>query len=125
MSTIKQQNLARLRLDNPQIEKKQLVELGGYSEAVQKTPSKALESKGYKEALRELGLTEEFITTALVNDIENKPKNRLGELRLGSEILGMTEHQNGGSKTLVLVISGESANRYNVTPTRDSKDSSS
>lgn len=64
--------------------------MGGYGKSVQHTPSKALESAGYKQALRELGLTEELISTALVEDIQANKGKRVPELRLGSDILGMT-----------------------------------
>lgn len=57
-----------------------------------------MESTGFKQALRDLGLTEELITTALIDDIKNKPKNRLGELRLGAEILGITKPENEPEK---------------------------
>lgn len=57
-------------------------------------PARIVESTGFKQALRDLGLTEELITNALVDDIKNKPKNRLGELRLGAEILGITKPEN-------------------------------
>lgn len=94
MSTLLQKNLARVRLNtykNPKINKSKLVELGGYGESVQKTPAKALESIGYKKELALFGLTEELITTALVHDIQKKPSNRVKELSLGAEILGMKD----------------------------------
>lgn len=49
----------------------------GYSQGVSETPSMVTESQGFKMALAELGLTEELITTALVSDIKEKPKNRI------------------------------------------------
>lgn len=120
MSTELQSKTAKIALNNPNLlkdgKKGKLVELGGYSKAMQHSPEKVLESKGFKEELKKLGLTEELITTALVEDIKAKPKNRLGEMRLGAEILQMNEPQNGGNKTLVINISGESATRYNVKP---------
>lgn len=94
---LKQKNLARIRLEtykDPKINKTKLVAMGGYGKSVQQTPSKVLESKGYKEALAEFGLTEELITSSLISDIKDKPKNRLGELRLGAEILGMNDKEN-------------------------------
>jgi hypothetical protein len=93
MSTRKQINTAKIALENPTMEKKTLVALGGYGRSIQKTPSKVLESVGFKEALAEFGLTEEFITTALVSDIKNKPKRRVRELELGSDILGMRKRE--------------------------------
>lgn len=97
MATIKQKNLAQITLNNPTLEKKQLVALGGYGPAVIKTPAKALESKGYLEELAKFGLTSELISTALVEDIKGKPKNRVGELRLGAEILQMKDDKQGNT----------------------------
>lgn len=54
-------------------------------------PSRILESAGFKQALRDMGLTEELITNALVDDIAAKPKQRIQELKLGAEILGMVK----------------------------------
>lgn len=110
-----------------------LVELGGtsmseamrtsklpYSPKTAHNPQKVTESVGGKAYLKECGLTPELVTKSLVEDIEGKPKQRLGELRLASEILHMTEGEQG-NKTLVLVVSGESASRYGINPiTKDS-----
>ncbi len=126
MPTTKQENLAKLRVENPTLEKGKLVELGGYSPAIIKTPAKALESKGYKEALRELGLTEELISKSLVQDIKRKPKKRIAELRLGAEILGMTENKDAqGNKTLIINVTPETAERYGLIPTPNTENSSS
>lgn len=69
----------------------QVLEKVGYGTIVQ-DPQRITQSIGFKQAIRELGLTEELITTALVNDIESKPANRIQELKLGSEILGMSDN---------------------------------
>lgn len=66
----------------------------GYSKSTSLTPQRLTETKGFKEAIKEYGLTEELITCSLVDDIKAKPLNRLGELRLGSEILGMKLEDN-------------------------------
>lgn len=60
-----------------------------YSLNTYNTPQKLTESKGYKEVLEEYGLTEELVTTALVEDIKAKPKKRFLELSLGAELLQM------------------------------------
>jgi len=86
-----------------------------YAPSVIRKPKVVTEKEGFKEALREYGLTEELITAALVEDIEAKPQNRLGEMRLGAEILGMNGKEGEqGHKTLIIMISGESAKRYNA-----------
>ena len=90
----------------------------GYSEKVATHKAgEILESKGVKQALAEYGLTEELITTALVDDIQHKKGKRLGELSLGADILKMKENPQGGSKTLILVVSGQTATRYGRVPT--------
>ncbi len=61
----------------------------GYSVNTANTPQKLTESLGYKELLIEYGLTEGLIARALVADIEQKPQDRVAELRLAAEIIGM------------------------------------
>jgi len=96
MSTDLQKDLAEAIVENmkkPRAKrknKKELLVSTGYSEVTAESiPSKIIEAKGVKDALKEWGLTEELITTALVDDIKGKPKNRKEELKLGAEILGM------------------------------------
>lgn len=94
-----------------------LLESVGYATTTAKhQPGFILEQKGVKEALAAKGLTEDLIKSSLVFDIENKPKRRERELRLGAEILGMTEHKHGGNKTLIINITGETATRYGILP---------
>ena len=117
MATIRQKKIAKAlieaaTMDNPPT-KGEIVESNGYGPSMSKNPKVVLESKGVKDALAEYGLTEELITTALVADIYNKENNRLGELKLGADILGMTKKDDGGgNKTLVVVLSNESGQRY-------------
>ncbi len=77
----------------------------GYGEIIQ-DPKRIVESPGFKQALADLGLTEELITSSLVNDIKDKPKARLGELKLGAEILGMVKREDPNDKP-------KSQNTYN------------
>lgn len=56
-------------------------------------PVRIVQSQGFKMALAEFGLTEELITTSLVEDIKAKPKARVKELSLGAEILGMKKKE--------------------------------
>ncbi len=86
-----------------------------YSKNTARTPQKLTNSKGFKEIYIKKGLTAGFITGALVEDIKKKPQNRLGEMRLGAEILKMTDKENGGDKTLIINITQESAQRYGFT----------
>lgn len=117
--TFRQRKLAKELIKNAKADKPlnkgQLLVKVGYSKNVSNTrPQAILEQAGVKKSLAEYGLTEELITTSLVIDIDRKPQNRLGELKLGADILGMTKTVDGGSKTLVINISGESASRYGL-----------
>src|SRR3990167_5526898 len=66
-----------------------------YAPSVAKNPKKLTGSKGFQEI-----------------DIKKKPQNRLGEMRLGAEILKMSDKESEGNKTLIINITGESAQRY-------------
>jgi len=88
----RQKKLAMLVVENMQ--KKQPEPIGKLMESIgygttSLTPSIVTESKGYLQALRDLGLTEELVTTSLVDDINKKPQNRVKELSLASDILQM------------------------------------
>lgn len=67
----------------------EILENIGYSPSIALNPQMVTESVGFKQALRDLGLTEELITNSLVEDIKLKPQNRVQEIKLGAEILGM------------------------------------
>ena len=117
MPTLKQRKVAKALLDNALIDNPptmgEMLEKVGYAKSVAEAkPGEIIDSQGVKDALAEYGLTEELITTALVHDIENKPKNRLGELRLGAELLGKLKQPDGGNKTLLLI---QFDNSFNVT----------
>lgn len=98
----------------------EMVKSVGYSaETASVKATKIIESKGVQKALTALteraGLTKELIQNALVDDIEAKPKRRVRELELGAAILGMTEHEKkGGDKTLIVIVAGQSAERFAV-----------
>lgn len=99
----------------------------GYTPATAKTPKKLTESLGYKEILKEYGLTEGLITKSLVSDIEKKPKNRLGEMRLGAEILGMTKKEESTTQNIQVIIATQiqskfDADRTDSKPSEDSRE---
>lgn len=60
----------------------------GYSPATAENPSKLTESKGFMELMDELGLTDNLIVNALVDDIKMKPQNRTAELQLAVKMRG-------------------------------------
>lgn len=60
-----------------------------YAPSVIRKPQVLTDSQGFKDVLKQYGLTEELVTTALVEDIKAKPKKRFLELSLGADILNM------------------------------------
>ena len=88
--TRKQKDTAKAVIENRGISSAEAMRKAGYSEATIKNPSQIMESEGVKDALAEYGLTEELIASSLVEDIQEKKKNRLDELRFGAELLKMT-----------------------------------
>lgn len=85
----------------------------GYSEVTAKNPKNVTESKGFKQAMYELGLTDELLVSSLVHDIKEK-ENRFNELQLGFKLRGHLKENTQENKTLILITSGESATRYGV-----------
>lgn len=61
----------------------------GYSPISAATPKKLTESKGFKELCDELGLTDNLIVTALVEDIKASPGQRSKELALAIKVKGL------------------------------------
>ena len=60
----------------------------GYSKETAKSPSKLLDSKGFMQLMDELGLTDDLIVSALVEDISAKKGNRVAELGLAVKMRG-------------------------------------
>lgn len=87
MATIKQRKAAELLVENGGNASKAMRD-AGYSPATAKTPQKLTESTGFQELCDELGLTDEFLLKALVEDITSKPGDRKPELELGFKVKG-------------------------------------
>jgi len=101
MATPKQQAAAKAVIENLHSDKPkpvgEVLENVGYGQ-ISQSPSRILESKGFLEAVNELGLTEELITTSLVEDIKAKAGNRVQELKLGAEVLRMVKREDDSPK---------------------------
>lgn len=131
MATDLQRDLAKAVINNrlkPRDKRKNKRDLTvsvGYSlETAESKAGLVIAQKGVQDAIKEIaaeqGLTEDFIKRALLDDIEKKPQKRVEELKLGASILGMTEHEKKGTdKTLVVIIAGESAQRYGISTAGD------
>ena len=89
--TAKQKAYVRERLSNPLKPKRRAALDAGYSVYTANRVGRDIEtSEGVQLLLETYGLTDELIIDSLKEDIEKKPQNRLGELRLASDIRGLT-----------------------------------
>ena len=80
----------------------------GYSKNTAIAPTKLTESKGFQELMNEAGLTDEFLNTALYEDIKAKRKNRKPELELAYKLKGkMTEKIEIDDKRILLDDDGD------------------
>ena len=113
--TDKQRKLAKNIIDNGGNVSKGMVD-AGYSKASAKNPQKYAKAPGVLKAYAEYGLTEGLVITALVDDINAKRKNRTAELKLASDILGLSQPQKldlttGGEPMTALVKFVDGTNR--------------
>ncbi len=93
MPTIKQKQALSKMVENGGNISQAMIDVG-YSPNTAKTPQKLTQSLGYSYLLRDYGLTEDLVISALVEDINNKPGKRLGELTLASDVLGLRRKGN-------------------------------
>lgn len=82
-----------------------------YSKAVQDTPSKITETRSFKELMAEQGLTNEYLNECLKNDIDSKSQ-RFQELQLAYRLSGALTETKAATQTNVLILTTESAKRY-------------
>jgi hypothetical protein len=87
----------------------QAVRAAGYKPSVVKKPSAVTKTPSFKAALAKFGLTEKLIVGSLVQDIKKKKGKRVQELKLGADILHLTEKNpgddpKGGDKTQVNIF---------------------
>jgi hypothetical protein len=88
MTTLKQQLAIQKTVENGGNVTQAMREVG-YAETTIHNPSNLTTSKAYREMFYASGLTEELVTTALVEDIREKKGRRISELLLAAELLGM------------------------------------
>jgi hypothetical protein len=85
-----------------------------YSPNTANTPQKLTESKGFKDLMKQYGLTEQLITTSLVEDIKAKPQKRVEELKLGAKVLRMVDEDREPPQQPEITIIKEQKNIYMI-----------
>ena len=84
----KKQRLAVQKIAEGSSVSKAMIE-AGYTPASAKNPKNLTESVGFQQLCEENGLTKSLVIESLVEDINAKPQNRLGELNLAAKITGI------------------------------------
>lgn len=103
MASIKQKRALDKIIENRGNVSKSMVQVG-YTPATAKNPKNLTESKGFIELCTELGLTDTFLTEALIEDIKAKPQNRKPELELGFKVLNrLRDNDEKGNTTNVYI----------------------
>ena len=104
VSTGRQKAAARIRSEQPLASDKSVLLQAGYDNSTATVPTLITNSVGYKYELAKYGLTEELITSSLVEDIQAKPQKRVRELELGADILSMRKRPVEPNQTLNIAI---------------------
>jgi len=69
----------------------------GFDKTTAKNPKKLTESKGFEVYCRQIGLTKENIANMLMDDLNAKPRKRVGELAIAAKATGLTKEVKGQS----------------------------
>jgi hypothetical protein len=101
MATLKQKLAVDKIVENHGNVSRAMLEVG-YDPDTAKNPKNLTESKGFKELMTALGLTENLVALSLKEDIEAKPQNRVKELSLAADILGMKK--SGGNLVVPIQV---------------------
>ena len=104
VSTGRQKKAAQIRSEQPEASDKSVLLQAGYEESTATVPTLITNSVGYRYELAKYGLTEELITSSLVEDIEKKPQKRVRELELGADILSMRKRPIETNNTLNIAL---------------------
>lgn len=103
----RQRKLAELVVENRRTGKEkhlgQLVKQAGYPPATQVKPNVVMNSRGFLAALDELGLTDDFVVSSLVEDIRSKPQRRAFELSIAAKIRGLDRRADTISNTSIQI----------------------
>lgn len=114
MPTLKQALVIQKLVENNGKSVSRAMREAGYSPATAKNPSSVTNSKGFKASLAKYGLTEKLITLSLVEDIKAKPKQRISELTLGADILGMRKQEGNKTQNNIIILPTEILNKNGI-----------
>ena len=80
------------KISKGKVNKGKALAKAGYSKQTQKSPKIVTESQGFKQYMAEAGINEVSLAKMLAYDLEAKPTERLGEMKLAAELMGVKEN---------------------------------
>jgi len=83
-------NIIAQKLVSNKINKKKALLDAGYSLNMANSAVQVTESQGFKMYMARHGVTEDNLALMLSEDLANKPGERLGELKLAADLMGLT-----------------------------------
>lgn len=83
-------NMIEQKLTTGKVRRGDALRAAGYSEATALCPTLVTESKGFKEYMAKHGITEDNLAGMLAADLNAKVGERLGEMKLAAELMGLT-----------------------------------
>ena len=85
------------------VNKKKALKIAGYSPAMQHNPTKVTKSLGFLTYMEDAGITEQNLAVMLAEDLKAKPRERLGELKLAAQLMGLDGAKDGSANVQVNV----------------------
>ncbi len=131
MSTLKQKNLAENIVNNSKrkdpLNKQELVVSSGYSPTTADGhANQIIEQEGVKEALADLGFTEENAKKVVSEIMLNPEEDSNARLKATDQVFkvhGSYNEAGEGNRTLIINIIPESAQRYAISPSTETNSS--
>ena len=95
--------IIRQKIEKGRVNQGEALARAGYSESMQKTPSAVTESRGFLAYMEQAGITEQNLAVMLAEDLNAKPGERLGEMKLAAQLMGLDGAKDGSTNVQVNV----------------------
>jgi hypothetical protein len=95
--------IIRQKVEKGRVNQGEALARAGYSESMQKTPSAVTESRGFLAYMEQAGITEQNLAVMLAEDLNAKPGERLGEMKLAAQLMGLDGAKDGSTNVQVNV----------------------
>ena len=94
-------NIIKQKIVDGNVNKGKALRDAGYSESVSKAPQLVTESVGFLAYMEKNDITENNLAAMLSQDLKNKPGERLGELKLAAQLMGLDGAKDSGNNVQI------------------------